>query len=102
MKRIPSLAISTLLLIPVHGQAAETINSHDAMIICKAAIIDRTDGSVYHKFRRDEAVSTRGGKFTLRINSRLKNEQRKYLLKSTCIVSMEGKLLDLEIEEGQW
>lgn len=100
MKAILWLCMATLLLAPLYGQAA--INSSEALGLCKENISDRTDGSVYHKFKMNPATSTRGGVLTLWIDSTMKNEQRKFLLKSKCIVSKSGELIDLEIEEGRW
>ena len=83
-------------------QAHADINSNQALTVCKDAIRARTDGTVYHKFRNNSATSTRGGKYTFWINSTLKNEERKYLLRSKCISSKVGELLLVEIEEGRW
>ena len=101
--KISQLAIMGPLIWAIAtSQALAEVNSGQALNICKDMIRARTDGSVYHKFRNSPATSTRGGRYTFWINSTLKNEERKYLLRSKCMTSKQGELLLVEIEEGRW
>lgn len=101
--KLSQLYIITALLWAIAApQALADVNSSQALDICQDSIRARTDGSVYHKFRNRPAISTRGGKYTFWINSTLKNEERKYLLRSKCEISKAGEIQLLEIEEGRW
>ncbi len=101
--KVKNLVITApLLWATLAAHAGVNINSREALDICKSSIRERTDGTVYHKFNRDHAVSTRGGDYTFWINSTLKNEERRYLLRTKCIASKQGELLTVEIEEGRW
>lgn len=102
MKLSQLFVIGSILLAITATPAHANISTGQALTICKDTIRARTDGSVYHKFRKRPATSTRGEKYTFWINSTLKNEQRKYLLRSKCITDNNGEILSVEIEEGRW
>lgn len=94
--------ISSLLGTVTAAQADTGINGGQALDLCKNTIRERTAGTHYHKFRRDHTTSTRGGDYTFKINSVMKNDERKYLLRSRCVVTKTGDIETLEIEEGRW
>lgn len=102
MKASQLLVVGLLLWTATSVQAGVDLSSSQTLEVCKSSIRERTDGTIYHRFRRDHAISTRGNKYTFWINSTLENEERRYLLRSKCITSKQGELLSVEIEEGRW
>lgn len=102
MKISQLFVIGSILLAIAATPVDANISTGKALTICKDTIRARTDGSVYHKFRNRPATSTRGEKYTFWIDSTLKNEQQKYLLRSKCVTDNNGDILLVEIEEGRW
>lgn len=99
---LSSIGGLVLLVLSFSVQADFELNSAEAQDVCELAIVERTDGTVYHKFKQGPAISTRGGRYKFWINSTMRNDERKYLLRSVCELSSDGELLSLEIEEGRW
>ena len=100
--KVSQLLIIAPLIWAFTTQAYADINGSKALAICEDNIRSRTDGSIYHKFHHRPPASTRGAKYTFWINSTLKNEEQKYLLRSKCVISRDGEVLLVEIEEGRW
>lgn len=95
-------AFYTLIAATVFTASQAQASTQPALDACKQGVVELYTNASETKFKRQVAISQRGGQYTFWINASATIDGDASPLKAKCVTSKSGEIVSLQVENGRW